>query len=96
MLPTEFFYGTYRVTLIHLVTHLCFDSPQVPVAVFLTKPTAIYHSLGASESLPIVSTSEGRGGIKTVPALMGEISITLVSRCISRLTRHEHTYLFHR
>lgn len=47
---------------------------QVPVAIFLARPTAMYHSLGAGDSLPVISTNEGRGEIlKTVPALMGKI-----------------------
>lgn len=55
---------------------------QVPVAVFLARPTALYHSLGASERLPIVSTSEGRGGLQTVPALTGKIPrLRVAIRC---------------
>lgn len=33
----------------------------------------MYHSLGAGEVLPVISTSGGRGGFKTIPRLMGNV-----------------------
>ncbi|CAM9590242.1 unnamed protein product [Ectocarpus sp. 4 AP-2014] len=51
------------------------SATQVPVAIFLARPTAMYHSLGADDSLPVISTNEGRGqSLKTVPALMEHLS----------------------
>ncbi|CAN0311885.1 unnamed protein product, partial [Pylaiella littoralis] len=47
---------------------------EVPVAIFFERSTAMYHSLGAGEVLPVISTSGGRGGFKTIPRLMEHLS----------------------
>lgn len=42
------------------------------MAIFAASPTALYHSLGATDKLPLMHSSDGRGGFKDPGVVMGE------------------------
>ncbi|CAM9420972.1 unnamed protein product, partial [Laminaria digitata] len=47
---------------------------EVSVSIFATRATAMFHSLGASEKLPLISTSEGHGGTRDPAVLVERLS----------------------